>query len=91
MRRLGVRLTLAHLWLTGLPTRLVDRIGTHDEAHRAAADRAGHQPDRGDALSTAVLTVGLVIVAAIVIAIIRAKAVDTANNICVDPDPTTCQ
>ncbi|OHV64189.1 hypothetical protein [Pseudofrankia sp. BMG5.36] len=91
MHRVGVHLTLAYYWLTALPTQLVDRITAHEQTHGAAADRDGRRPDRGDALSTAVITVGLVIIAATVVAIILAKAKDTANNICVSSDPTTCQ
>ncbi|WP_238428264.1 hypothetical protein [Frankia nepalensis] len=85
MRRLGVHLTLTTLWLTALPGRLADRIATVDARARAA------RRDRGDALATAVITVGLVLIAAAVIYIIRQKAVDTANNICTNTDPTTCQ
>ncbi|MBL7498275.1 hypothetical protein I6A84_27455 [Frankia sp. CNm7] len=60
-------------------------MATVDARARAA------RRDRGDALATAVITVGLVLIAAAVIYIIRQKAVDTANNICTNTDPTTCQ
>ncbi|MCK9895036.1 hypothetical protein MXD60_10565 [Frankia sp. AgB32] len=74
MRRLGVLLTLAHLWWT-------DRL-------QRGAERGD---DRGDALSTAVIAVGLVLVAGIVIMIIRAKATEVANEVCTSADPTTCR
>jgi len=82
---------LAHLWLTALPIRLTDRLGAYDRDRRTAAGRTGRRPDRGDALSTAVIAVGLVLIAIAVIVILRAKATDTANSVCVADDPTTCQ
>lgn len=78
MHRLGVLLTLAHLYWTRSWTAL----------ERRAAER---DSDRGNALVTAVITVGLVLIAAVVIAILRAKATEVANNICTAADPATCQ
>ncbi|EYT91127.1 hypothetical protein ThrDRAFT_03229 [Frankia casuarinae] len=47
--------------------------------------------DRGDALPTAVIAVGLVLIAALVIVILRAKATEVAEHVCTSADPTTCQ
>ncbi|WP_050795940.1 hypothetical protein [Parafrankia sp. EUN1f] len=78
MHRLGVLLTLAHLYCAKSWTALEQRA-------------AGRGSDRGNALVTAVITVGLVMIAVVVIAIVRAKATEVANNICTAADPTTCQ
>jgi len=47
--------------------------------------------DRGDALSTVVITLGLVVIAVAVIIILRGKATSIAQHICTSADPTTCQ
>jgi uncharacterized membrane protein len=47
--------------------------------------------DRGDALPTAVIAVGLVLIAAAVILILRAKATEIADHVCTSADPTTCR
>jgi hypothetical protein len=69
--------TLAYLWTTsGFP-------------RRPAVRRGG---DRGDgALSTAVIAVGLVLIAGVVLLILREKATETADNVCTAVDPTTCR
>jgi nitrate reductase gamma subunit len=73
-------MALAHLWFTTQAQRITSRT-----------DSARDQRDRGDVLANAAVTVGLVIIAGIVILIIRRKAMETANNICTAADPTTCQ
>ncbi|WP_239309765.1 hypothetical protein [Frankia sp. Cj3] len=52
---------------------------------------AARKDDRGDVLPTAAIAVGLLLIAAVVLVILRNKAVDIANNICTAPDPATCQ
>ncbi|WP_131788019.1 hypothetical protein [Protofrankia symbiont of Coriaria ruscifolia] len=74
--RIGLWLALTRLWLSTF-------------LHQLATTR---RDDRGDSpVSTAVIVVGLVLIAGIVVAIIREKAIDTANNICTNADPTTCK
>ena len=59
---------------------------------RAALTRAttAARGDRGDVLSTAVIAVGLVIIAAGVLVVLRAKSQTIVHNICTNADPTTC-
>ncbi len=74
--RIGLWLALAHLGLSTL-------------VHRLTTPRRG---DRGESpVSTAVIVVGLVLIAGVVLIIIRQKATATANNICTNADPTTCK
>lgn len=80
MRRLTLAVLLVYLWLTALPGRW-----TAWAARPPDDDR-----DRGDALVAAVVTVGLVLIAAVVLLVLRAKAEQTADNICTNTDPTTC-
>ncbi|MBL7487438.1 hypothetical protein I6A60_24720 [Frankia sp. AgB1.9] len=85
MSRLGLCLTLFCLWLACLPQRLGNRLTRLDHAARV---RRG---DRGDGpLTAAVIAAGMVVIAVIVIAIIRAKATDITNHICTQTDQTTC-
>jgi hypothetical protein len=76
MRRLGVRLILTYLWIIGL--------------YRRVAARGGDR-DRGDALSTAAIAAGMLIIVGVVIAILKTKAAETAQNVCTAADPATCQ
>jgi hypothetical protein len=46
--------------------------------------------DRGNALVTATITVGLLLIAAIVLSVLRDKGVEIANNVCTNADPSTC-
>jgi len=47
--------------------------------------------DRGDALPTVVITLGLVAIAVAVIIILRGKATSIAQHVCTSADPTTCK
>ncbi|EFC81315.1 hypothetical protein [Parafrankia sp. EUN1f] len=47
--------------------------------------------DRGDALGTAVIAVGLVAIAIVVIAILRNRATEIARNICTSTDQAECR
>jgi hypothetical protein len=68
----------AHVWLT-------TQIGA-----RARHLCATRRDDRGNAVVTAVLTVGLVLIAAVVLAVLRDKGEQIANNVCTNADPSTC-
>ena len=74
----ALHLIAVHLWLTGW---VAGRL-----RHLSAARRA----DRGEALATAAIAVGLVIIAGIVIAVLKGKGQDIANNVCTNADPSTC-
>ncbi|WP_131770940.1 hypothetical protein [Candidatus Protofrankia californiensis] len=74
LTRLSSAILLAYTWLTLQARRI----------------RSQPRDDRGDALSTAVIAVGLVALAALVILILRQKAQTIANNVCTNADPTTC-
>ncbi len=80
-RTLAARLLLLHVAVTAAATDWL----------RRSRDRADNR-DRGDAgLSTAVIAVGLVLIAGIVIFYLRQKATQIANNVCTSADPTQCQ
>ncbi|WP_261570268.1 hypothetical protein [Frankia gtarii] len=77
LRAVAARLLLLHLSLT--------------DAYRRSRDRTD-DGDRGDAgLSTAVIAVGLVLIAGVVIFYLRQKATQIASNVCTSTDPTQCQ
>ncbi len=77
LRAVATRLLLLHLTLT--------------DAYRRRRDGADAR-DRGDAgLSTAVIAVGLVLIAGVVIFYLRQKATQIASNVCTSTDPTQCQ
>jgi hypothetical protein len=59
---------------------------------RAAVTRTttAARGDRGDALSTAVIAVGMVLLAAGVVAVLKAKSQTIVNHVCTNADPTTC-
>ncbi|MEX5709923.1 hypothetical protein AB1484_16810 [Parafrankia sp. FMc6] len=61
-------------------------LASIERRHRALPDR-----DRGDALPTAVIAVGLVAIALIVIAILRDRATEIARNVCTSTDPAECR
>jgi hypothetical protein len=84
MSRLTVWLTLTCLWLAVLPARIAARL--------AAATRRRAGGDRGESpVTMAVIAVGMVAFAIIVVAILRAKGESAANNICVQADGTSCR
>jgi threonine/homoserine/homoserine lactone efflux protein len=56
-------------------------------SHRA---RAARSDDRGEALAAAAIAVGMVIIAGIVIAVLKTKSQDIAQNVCTNADPSTC-
>jgi len=56
-------------------------------SRRARAVRSG---DRGEALAAAAIAVGMVIIAGIVIAVLKTKSQDIAQNVCTNADPSTC-
>jgi len=56
-------------------------------SHRARAVRSD---DRGEALAAAAIAVGMVIIAGIVIAVLKTKSQDIAQNVCTNADPSTC-
>lgn len=58
---------------------------------RIATVRRRMNDDRGDALSTAAIAVGLVLLAGIVIVILTNKGKTIANNVCTNADPSTCK
>ncbi|WP_018638278.1 hypothetical protein [Parafrankia elaeagni] len=58
-----------------------------ERRHRAPHD----DRDRGDALPTAVIAVGLVAIALVVIAILRDRATEIARNVCTSTDPAECR
>jgi hypothetical protein len=81
MRRLGVLLALAYLSTAALLRRLAGLAG-----------RDGRRDDRGEGpLTTAVMAVGLVLIAGVILLILRAKAIEAVNRICTAADPTTCR
>ncbi|MCM3920275.1 hypothetical protein ND748_01045 [Frankia sp. AiPs1] len=77
LHAVAARLLLLHLTLT--------------DAYRRSRNRADAR-DHGDAgLSTAVIAVGLVLIAGVVILYLRQKATQIASNVCTSTDPTQCQ
>jgi len=46
--------------------------------------------DRGNALVTATITVGLLLIAAVVLTVLRNKGEQIAENVCTNADPSTC-
>jgi len=76
--RATLQLIAAHVWLAAWITGQLRHL------------YVARREDRGEALATAAIAVGLVIIAGIVIAVLKAKGQDIANNVCTNADPSTC-
>jgi len=63
------------------------------DAVRAAVARASvpaGEGERGEALSTAAITVGLVIIAGAILLALKAKSTTIVSNVCTNADPSSC-
>lgn len=79
IRRLSTQLLL-------LPSAVTAYLARVERHRRGSQD----DRDRGDALSTAVIAVGLVAIAIVVIVILRERATEIARNVCTSTDPAEC-
>jgi hypothetical protein len=62
-------------------------------AVRAALERAtvpAHERERGEALSSAAIAVGMVIIAGIIVAALKTKSQTIVSNVCTNADPSSC-
>jgi hypothetical protein len=73
--RIGAQAVAVHLWVAARLRRLAT---------------ARRDDGAGDPLTSAVITVGLVLIAAAVLLILRGKAQDIAESVCTNADPSTC-
>jgi hypothetical protein len=72
--RVGIQAVAVQVWIAG----------------RLRCLASARRDDGGDPLTSAVITVGFVLIAAAILLLLKGKAEDIAENVCTNADPSTC-